>query len=103
MLLQQRTVITRGADDGPRRLGWEASDGEGVRRGEILRNLPCCASRIIGGCQMSMMAGLRLLPVVIDATSSCATVANSFPFLTGLCEKERIGAGSLELLSGTHK
>jgi hypothetical protein len=103
MLLHQRTAITLGADRGPRRLGWEAFDGEGVRRGKILRNLSCCASRIIDACQMSMMARSRVLSVVIGAIASRAKMANSFPFLTGLCEKERIAACSFELLSGTHK
>jgi hypothetical protein len=52
---------------------------------------------------MSMTAGSRVLPVVIDAITSRAAMANSFPFLTGLCEKERTGARSFALLSGTHK
>jgi hypothetical protein len=103
MLLHLRTAITLGADSGLRRLGWEASNDEGVRRGKILRNLPCCASRIIGVCQMSMMVGSWLLPVVMEAVASRAKTANSFPFLTGLCEKERTGAGSFALLTSTHK
>jgi hypothetical protein len=52
---------------------------------------------------MSMMPGSRLLPVVIEAMVPCGTMANSFPFLTGLCEKEQADAGSFKLLSGTHK
>ena len=83
--------------------GWEAFDGEGVLRGKILRNLPCCASRIIGGCQMSMMSGSRVLAVVIEPIAARAMMANFFPFLTGLCENERTCASSFRLLSGTHK
>jgi len=44
-----------------------------------------------------------MLSVVIEAMATRAKMANSFPFLTGLCEKERTGAGSLKLLTGTHK
>jgi hypothetical protein len=59
--------------------------------------------RIIGECQMSIAAASRALSLVMEDVALRDDVANSFPFLTGLCEKAAPCAASFALSADTHK
>jgi len=70
---------------------------------DILRNLPRRSTRIVGMRQMSQRAASRTQSLVMQYGLSIAAVANSFPFFTGLCEKESRCTLSLALSAVAHK
>lgn len=69
-----------------------------VQRGSILRNLHRRSTRpVVDACQISVAAQRRTHRLVTWAAMQRARTANSFPFFTGVCEKESSGAASLAL------
>ena len=74
-----------------------------MRLGQILQNLPRRPNRIVGMCQMSMAAASRALNLVMLGAARPLGIMNSFPFFTGLCEKESRPAASLALSAVRHK
>ena len=82
---------------------WEALDEEGSRRGGILQNPLPQSNRIAGVGQISVGATPPAHGLVIQDVAGRDLVPHSFPFLTGLCEKDSTGAGSLALLAVRYK
>jgi hypothetical protein len=78
---------------------WEALDEEGSRRGRILRNPLPRSNRVAGVLQISVGAAPRAHGLVIQDVAGGELAPHSFPFFTGLCEKESTGARSLVLLA----
>lgn len=97
-LLHLRPRLCFGAEDGWRRLGGRRSM-ERVQRGGILRNLHRRSARGVAACQISVAPRSRTHRLVTRAAMQRARSANSFPFFTGVCEKESSGAVSVVTLS----
>src|SRR5262249_5872343 len=82
---------------------WEAFDDEGMRGSRILQNSASRQSRMNGAVQMSTVTALRPQALVMQDAARRDSVTHSFPFFTGLCEKDAARAGSLGLLTAGHK
>ncbi len=81
-------VVAFRVGSGPRRLGWEAFDEEGMRCGRILEKLPRRANRSVGARRSSLVAAPQAHGLASRDAARRDDVANSFLFSTRLCENE---------------